>query len=137
MSTDFSFAVNYSEDGRFMILKLIGVSEFSTSISHMASLATALSKSACMGLIVDYRQFVLNFELEDYEKIADAYCQTFPEGLPVSFLYNEDQAARVIYMTRRLEESGRPSHAFGTEEDALVWLDQTVSDKGVGVSKAG
>jgi len=137
MSTDFSFALNYSHDGRFMILKLIGVSELSISISHLTSLATALPKSACVGLIVDYRQYVLKFELEDFEKIADAYCQTFPEGLPISFLYNENQAAQAIYMTRRLEESGRPSHAFDAEESALAWLDQTVSTKAASVPKAG
>jgi len=137
MTKDFSFAVNYSPDGRYMILKLIGISEISTSLSHMASLASALSKSKSQALVVDYRQFVLNFELEDYAKIADAYCHTFPEGLPVAFVYEENQASRVIYMTRRIEESGRPSHAFETEEAALEWFNKILSEKETRVSRAG
>lgn len=123
MSDDtFGFTTKVLEKGRILAIDLHGATDLKASLSSLRTLGTALADASIEGLLMDYSRQHVGHDIEGFSEIATAYCQLFPAGFPVVFVYNPDQVARVIFMTRRLVESGRPSRAFSAYDPALDWL---------------
>lgn len=123
MSDDtFGFTTKVLEKGRILAINLHGATDLKASLSSLRTLGTALANSPIEGLLMDYSRQHVSHDMDGFSEIATAYCQLFPTGFPVVFVYNPDQVARVIFMTRRLEESGRSSRAFSAYDPALDWL---------------
>ena len=124
---DFSYTLSMAADDRVLSIQLHGGCHFEASMVSLHTLAQTLANHPIEGLLVDYSGYDLTFEMEQFTEIADIYCREFPSGFPVAFVYRESQVAPAIYMTRRLEETGRPSRAFDSAEMAMSWLqDQLV-----------
>lgn len=123
MSDDFSYTLNVTLNDRVLSIQLHGGCHLEASLVSVRALAKTLSDNPLQGLVMDYSTYDLTFEMDEFAQIADVYCSEFPAGFPVAFVYNEAQVARAIYMTRRLEESGRPSRAFDSFAPAVDWLE--------------
>lgn len=126
MSDTFGFTTKVLEKGRILAINLHGATDLKASLSSLRTLGTALAGTPVEGLLMDYSKHHVTYDIEGFSEIANAYCRRFPPNFPVAFIYNPDQVARVIFMTRRLEESGRPSRAFNAYDLALDWLQQQV-----------
>lgn len=123
MSDDFSYTLNVTSDDRVLAIQLHGGCHLEASLVSLRLLAKALADNPLKGVLIDYSNYDLTFVMEEFAQLADVYCSDFPAGFPVAFVYKEAQVARAIYMTRRLEESGRPCRAFDAAELALAWLE--------------
>jgi hypothetical protein len=123
MSDDFSYTLNVTSNDRVLSIQLHGGCHLEASLVSLRALAKTLAENPLEGLLIDYSHYHLTFEMDEFAQIADVYCSEFPAGFPVAFVYNEAEVARAIYMTRRLEESGRPCRAFEAAPAALAWLD--------------
>ncbi|WP_233342405.1 hypothetical protein [Maricaulis salignorans] len=108
---------------RVLSIQLHGGCHLEATLVSLRTLAETLSNNPIEGLLMDYNKYELTFEMDDFSKVADVYCTEFPDRFPVAFVYKESQVGRAIYMTRRLEETGRPSRAFETSDMALAWLE--------------
>lgn len=126
MTDTFGFRTTVLEQGRMLAIELHGASDLNASLASMRSFGTALVGTPVKGVVMDYSRHYVTYQIEDFEAIAKAYCDCFPIGFPVAFVYKPDQVARVIFMTRRLEENGRPSRAFAEYASALDWLQEQV-----------
>lgn len=124
MSDTFGFTTKVLEKGRILAINLHGATDLKASLSSLRTLGTTLAGTPVEGLVMDYSRHHVTYEMDGFSEIANAYCTRFPAGFPVAFVYKSDQVARVIFMTRRLEESGRPSRAFSAYEEALEWLQE-------------
>jgi hypothetical protein len=130
MSDTFGFTTKVLEKGRILAIDLHGATDLKASLSSLRTLATTLAGTSVEGLVMDYSRHHVTYDIDGFSEIAKAYCTRFPEGFPVAFVYKPDQVARVIFMTRRLEESGRPSRAFSANELALEWLQEKLAAAG-------
>lgn len=124
MAETFGFTTKVLEKGRILAIDLHGATDLKASLASLRTLGTTLAGTPVEGLVMDYSRHHVTYDIDGFSEIADAYCNQFPAGFPVAFVYKPDQVARVIFMTRRLEESGRPSRAFSTYELALDWMQQ-------------
>ena len=122
MSETFGFTTQILERGRILGIALHGAADLKASLASLRTLGTTLSGTPIAGMVMDYSGHHVDYSIEGYGEIAKAYCAEFPAGFPVAFVYNHEQVARVIFMTRRLEETGRPSRAFDSFDAALLWL---------------
>lgn len=123
MPDDFSYTLDVTSHDRVLAIQLHGGCQLEASLVSLKALVHALTENPLKGLLMDYSAYELTFEMEEFAQIADVYCSDFPAGFPVAFVYNQDQVGRAIYMTRRLEESGRPSRAFDAASAAMDWLE--------------
>tara|TARA_R110002094_G_scaffold3152_1_gene11259 strand:- start:1662 stop:2108 length:447 start_codon:yes stop_codon:yes gene_type:complete len=123
MSDGFAYTLSMVLDDKALSIQLHGGCDLEASLVSLHALAETLAHNPIEGLLMDYSKYDLTFEMEEFSKVADAYCTEFPEKFPVAFVYRENQVGRAIYMTRRLEETGRPSRAFESAEMALAWLE--------------
>ena len=126
MPDDFSYTLNMTTNDRVLEIRLHGGCHFEASLVSLNALAQTLKDNPLEGLLVDYSGYDLTFEMDQFAQLADIYCSEFPEGFPVAFVYREAQVGRAIYMTRRLEESGRPSRAFDSAAAAMSWLETQI-----------
>ena len=122
MSDDFSYTLDVTSNDRVLSIQLHGGCHLDASIVSLKALAQTLVNNPLKGVLIDYSAYDLTFEMEEFAQI-DVYCTEFPAGFPVAFVYNQAQVARAIYMTRRLEETGRPSRAFDAAPAAMEWLE--------------
>ncbi|WP_417489658.1 hypothetical protein [Maricaulis sp.] len=123
MSDGFAYTLSMVLDDKALSIQLHGGCDLEASLVSLHALAETLANNPIEGLLMDYNKYDLTFEMEEFSKVADAYCTDFPEKFPVAFVYRESQVGRAIFMTRRLEETGRPSRAFESAEAALAWLE--------------
>ncbi|WP_417469792.1 hypothetical protein [Maricaulis sp.] len=127
MSEGFAYTLSMVLDDKALSIQLHGGCDIEASLVSLQTLADTLAKNPIEGLLMDYSKYELTFEMDEFSKLADAYCTEFPDRFPVAFVYRENQVGRAIYMTRRLEETGRPSRAFDSADMAMSWLqDQLV-----------
>lgn len=126
MSEEFSYTLRVTAEDRILVIQLHGGCHFDASVAGLKSLAQALASNPLQGVLIDYSAYPLTYELDEFAQIADIYCDEFPAGFPVAFVYLEAEVARTIYMTRRLIESGRPSRAFSNQADAQQWLETEI-----------
>jgi len=123
MPDDFAYTLSMVSNDKVLSIQLHGGCHLEASLVSLHALATTLINNPIEGLLVDYSRYALTYEMDEFSQIADVYCTEFPETFPVAFVYKESQVGRAIYMTRRLEETGRPSRAFESAELAVTWLE--------------
>ncbi|WP_417493291.1 hypothetical protein [Maricaulis sp.] len=143
MPDSFAYTLSMVLDDKALSIQLHGGCDIEASLVSLQALADTLAKNPIEGLLMDYSKYELTFEMDEFSKLADAYCTEFPEKFPVAFVYRENQVGRAIYMTRRLEETSRPSRAFESADMAMSWLEAQLVPRvmppagGAGQSSAG
>jgi len=128
--SNLTYEVSVALNGAALCVTLGGVHAYDAALTDQKRLVEGVKQNGFKVLLMDYRPCRIMHELEEYGRIADSYCADLPEGLPIAFVFSPRQAARVIFMTRRLEEAGRPAHGFSNVRSGLDWLQSCLDRQG-------
>lgn len=120
--SELTWEVSVALDGAALCVTLGGVHSYDAALTDQKRLVEGVKANEFRGLLMDYRPCRILHELDEYARIADSYCQDLPADFPIAFVFSPRQAARVIFMTRRLESAGRPAQGFSNVRPALDWL---------------
>lgn len=128
--TDFSYKTRIALGGDALYLQLGGVHAYDPELAEMHALLDAVTGHGFRAVIFDYRPCRITHEIEEYGRIAALYRSRLPVDFPTAFVFAPHQAARVIFMTRRLAEAGMPARGFDALRPAVRWAAERLDEIG-------
>ena len=104
------------------IARLKGPNRFDVSAANARKLCERFAEGGLNALIIDYLDCTLGHQPHEYRQIADVFAAGMPMGMPFAYVYQPEQAAHIMVMTRILSAAGLKVRGFNETLEAETWI---------------
>lgn len=109
------------EGANVFVVRLIGRNTVKDSRENARLLAERMVREARDGLIMDYRQCMLDHTLAEFEEIGRVFAANFPPGLRVAYVHAPENFMHAARMTKILHKAGFPARATADFDQAAAF----------------
>lgn len=104
------------------VARLKGPNRFDVSAANARKLCDRFADGGLNALIIDYCDCTLGHQPHEYRQIADVFAAGMPKGMPFAYVYQPEQAAHIMVMTRILNAAGLKVRGFNDPLEAETWI---------------
>lgn len=124
----FRIEIGHREKPRAYTISFHGQHSMQRTNHHSNPVLDEILKGRFQVVMFDYSDAIFGHSIPDFTTIANAWCDRLPAGMIFTYQFAPASMTHAMLMSRLMKERGMIAGAFPSEEHAVAFIQDNLSD---------